>query len=266
MKLSAFLASVVLLAACAAPAAGQPAEAPARGGGAGAAGAQASSLPGRMLALGDQNADRKLTRDEFTALAGTWFDALDPDRTGQVSQEEFIPRFGALTAPPAGGGRGGRGGAGGGIAATDNSLGVFLAADRNLDRTLQRPEWQQAFEEWFKAWDANRSDGLEPDEISAGLNAVLPKTNLSGVAGRTSQDPIPGLPTPPPSPILPAAESMKTVQLVDGFRLELAASEPMIEDPVALSFDEDGRAYVVEMRGYMLDIDRTGERDPISRI
>lgn len=33
-----------------------------------------------------------------------------------------------------------------------------------------------------------------------------------------------------------------------------------------MSFDEDGRAYVVEMLGYMLDIDRTRERDPIGRI
>ena len=34
-----------------------------------------------------------------------------------------------------------------------------------------------------------------------------------------------------------------------GFRIELVASEPMIAAPVALAFDENGRLFVVEMRG-----------------
>src|SRR5205085_4735985 len=36
----------------------------------------------------------------------------------------------------------------------------------------------------------------------------------------------------------------------DGFRIELVASEPLVVDPVAMSFDENGRLYVVEMRDY----------------
>jgi putative membrane-bound dehydrogenase-like protein len=35
-----------------------------------------------------------------------------------------------------------------------------------------------------------------------------------------------------------------------GFRIELVASEPMIAGPVAMAFDENGRLFVVEMRGY----------------
>ena len=35
-----------------------------------------------------------------------------------------------------------------------------------------------------------------------------------------------------------------------GFRIELAAAEPEVMDPVALSFDAQGRIYVVEMRDY----------------
>jgi putative membrane-bound dehydrogenase-like protein len=38
--------------------------------------------------------------------------------------------------------------------------------------------------------------------------------------------------------------------IADGFRVELAASEPLVTDPVAMAFDERGRLYVVEMRGY----------------
>ncbi len=39
------------------------------------------------------------------------------------------------------------------------------------------------------------------------------------------------------------------------YRIELAASEPQVVDPVAIDFDERGRMYVVEMRGYSEDAD-----------
>jgi putative membrane-bound dehydrogenase-like protein len=54
-------------------------------------------------------------------------------------------------------------------------------------------------------------------------------------------------------PRVPATEpdkAISTFQLRDGFRIELVASEPLIVDPVAMSFDEDGRLFVVEMRDY----------------
>src|SRR5205823_13900101 len=35
-----------------------------------------------------------------------------------------------------------------------------------------------------------------------------------------------------------------------GLRIELVASEPQIQSPVAMAFDEDGRLWVVEMRDY----------------
>jgi len=46
------------------------------------------------------------------------------------------------------------------------------------------------------------------------------------------------------------AEALQTFALREGFRLELAASEPLVADPVALAFDADSRLYTVEMRGY----------------
>ena len=41
-----------------------------------------------------------------------------------------------------------------------------------------------------------------------------------------------------------------TFQVRDDFRIELVASEPLIESPVAMAFDENGRLFVVEMRDY----------------
>src|SRR4051812_23658281 len=51
-------------------------------------------------------------------------------------------------------------------------------------------------------------------------------------------------------PLLSPQEEQKTFRLHPGFRLELVACEPQITDPVALTFDHDGRLYVCEMRGY----------------
>ncbi|HIG31565.1 MAG TPA: hypothetical protein EYQ50_28640 [Verrucomicrobiales bacterium] len=44
--------------------------------------------------------------------------------------------------------------------------------------------------------------------------------------------------------------SLDSLQVQPGFRVELAASEPQVVDPVAMAFDELGNLYVVEMRGY----------------
>src|SRR5262249_27997769 len=46
------------------------------------------------------------------------------------------------------------------------------------------------------------------------------------------------------------AESLKAFRLHPGFRIELAAAEPLLTSPVALDFDEDGRLYVAEFREF----------------
>ena len=59
---------------------------------------------------------------------------------------------------------------------------------------------------------------------------------------------------PPYSP----ADSMATMQVEAGYRIELVANEPDIESPVAMDVDEQGRLFVVEMPGYPLDTRPTG--------
>ncbi len=67
------------------------------------------------------------------------------------------------------------------------------------------------------------------------------------------------------APLSPA-EELKTIQLPDGYSLQLVLSEPDIKEPMAMAFDGNGRLYVVEMRTYMQDIDATGEHEPKSRV
>jgi mono/diheme cytochrome c family protein len=70
---------------------------------------------------------------------------------------------------------------------------------------------------------------------------------------------------PPVKPLSPA-ESIKLIQLPPGFKVELVASEPMIQEPVGIAWDGNGRLYVVEMNTYMKDAAATGEFEPLSRI
>src|SRR5882757_6189791 len=50
-------------------------------------------------------------------------------------------------------------------------------------------------------------------------------------------------------PLEPAA-ALESFRVHRGFRLEPAAVEPLVTDPVSVCYDADGRLYVVEMRGY----------------
>src|ERR1043166_814432 len=49
---------------------------------------------------------------------------------------------------------------------------------------------------------------------------------------------------------LPPPDSLNHLKTHPGLRVELVAAEPMVVDPVAVAWDERGRMFVVEDRGY----------------
>lgn len=69
-----------------------------------------------------------------------------------------------------------------------------------------------------------------------------------------------------PAPVLSPEEARKDFRLAPGFEVELVAAEPLVEDPVAMSWDEYGRLYVVELRGYMPDAYGTGRNEPVGQV
>jgi mono/diheme cytochrome c family protein/glucose/arabinose dehydrogenase len=71
---------------------------------------------------------------------------------------------------------------------------------------------------------------------------------------------------PPPQGPLSVSEALKSFKLPEGLKMECVASEPLVEDPVAVQWDARGRMWVVEMRGYMGTIDGGGEDQPVGRI
>ncbi|MDQ4140704.1 MAG: cytochrome C, partial [Bacteroidota bacterium] len=70
---------------------------------------------------------------------------------------------------------------------------------------------------------------------------------------------------PSATPLSPE-ESMKKVQLPPGYHLELVASEPMVQEPVTIAWDGNGRMFVAEMNTYMLDVYGTDKYKPVSRV
>lgn len=69
-----------------------------------------------------------------------------------------------------------------------------------------------------------------------------------------------------PSDFLSPEESMETFYLPEGYKVELVASEPMINEPVAITWDGDGIMYVAQMETYVQNIDGDGTDEPLSRI
>ena len=72
-------------------------------------------------------------------------------------------------------------------------------------------------------------------------------------------------PVPESLPLAPE-DAMATLRVAPGFRVELVAAEPLVEDPVAMAWDERGLLYVVEMRGFMPTVDGEGEQAPVGRV
>jgi len=68
----------------------------------------------------------------------------------------------------------------------------------------------------------------------------------------------------PPAPELTPAQAMDTFVIAPGFEVTLVAAEPLVEDPVAITWDEFGLMYVVEMRGYMPDAYGNGKMNPLA--
>jgi outer membrane protein assembly factor BamB len=164
-------------------------------GGPGGPGGRGRFGPGMLLAQqmfseADKNGDQKLSQEEFIALADAWFDKLDPDKTGKVTQEQFTERFGELLPPPQGFGPppgdeppdgGARPGGGSGFGpGRFIAPGLFTAADTDKDGSLTRTELKGTFGKWFAAWDADKSGALTEDQLREGLNAALPRPNFGG--------------------------------------------------------------------------------------
>ncbi len=92
------------------------------------------------------------------------------------------------------------------------------------------------------------------------------QTNLAGEATGDSTEPLYKRVVTPPAPVLTAESELATFTIAPGYAIDLVASEPLVEDPVAADWDEDGNLYIAEMRAFMEDLEGTGEERPIGAV
>src|SRR5213078_2688995 len=79
--------------------------------------------------------------------------------------------------------------------------------------------------------------------------ALLAVSHLSaGAAGKQLSGPY----TPTPTPALSPEEAQKKFMVPDGFEVRLFAAEPDVVNPVAMTWDERGRLWVLELYEYPL--------------
>jgi putative membrane-bound dehydrogenase-like protein len=91
---------------------------------------------------------------------------------------------------------------------------------------------------------ANDHASLEGEGAEEALAAGLERLAASDDAGAAAR-------IRPPAPLTPGA-ALESFRLAPGLRIDLAAAEPELADPVAFAFDEHGRLLVCEMRDYPL--------------
>ncbi len=101
----------------------------------------------------------------------------------------------------------------------------------------------------------------------AGQTASVPRA--ASVAGTATT---PGNPWPPEAPAEPSArplspeEAVRTFSTPPGYRVELVAAEPLIESPILIDFDADGRLWALEMLSFLPDASGRDAREPLNRV
>jgi mono/diheme cytochrome c family protein/glucose/arabinose dehydrogenase len=65
------------------------------------------------------------------------------------------------------------------------------------------------------------------------------------------------------SPPLTPQEEMKTFSMPPGYHAQLVAAEPLIESPIIIDFDPDGRMWVLELQGFLPDTSGRDTQEPV---
>ena len=135
------------------------------------------------------------------------------------------------------------------------SLDILVAEiDKQIARHSSRqfPEQSQVLNYFQRSRDI-----LMKVRASGGLAADFDPQKLAEVTARLELDGSVRMPTDEelaeflkPVPPKPPEDALETFETIDGFEMQLVAAEPLVVDPIAAAFDENGQLYVCEMRDY----------------
>ncbi|MDG1278704.1 MAG: ThuA domain-containing protein [Algoriphagus sp.] len=130
---------------------------------------------------------------------------------------------------------------------------VFYTALGHNEKTWEKAE--------FQALLANGILWAVGDQVNAQLAAYqipTPEFRDAEIPNYEKRDPAPRFQLP-----LSPEQSMKLVQVPVGFELQLFASEPMIINPISMTWDERGRLFVIETTDYPNEVRKEGGSDKI---
>ncbi|MBK8092934.1 MAG: c-type cytochrome [Verrucomicrobiaceae bacterium] len=116
------------------------------------------------------------------------------------------------------------------------------------------------------SWSAVGSDSATPlskagksSNTKDRSTAVSPMPGGPGISAPALHDAAATKKVPTASQPLSPEESAKKWHVREGYRIELVAAEPVVLDPVAFDWDEQGRLWVIEMADYPLGMDGNGK-------
>ena len=123
---------------------------------------------------------------------------------------------------------------------------VVMAGPRNEGDQTQIPPIVRAEGANNGAWFLHRTMWVQ-NEDTATLPDVVDRRTFNSLLAKV--DPIAKSPE----------ASLHSIEVHTGFKVELVASEPMLESPIAFAWGPDGRFWVVEMGDYPLGLDGKGK-------
>ena len=118
----------------------------------------------------------------------------------------------------------------------------------------------------------SRSTPPAPTQSTASAPAsgplVTPPSASGAIGGAQRRNQFEGADLTPKPPVVPNSPSdeAKHFLLPPGYHMTPVLTEPAIQQPATISFDGDGRMFVLELRSYMLDADARDQLAPVSRI
>jgi hypothetical protein len=159
------------------PAAGAGARAGGGGGGGrgGAAAGPGGQLATTIVTQADKNTDQKLTMAEMTTLANEWFDKMDTDKSGRITQADFPARYAAAQPEVAAGAFGGGRGAGGrGAGPNAGGTPVARGSVKQPAASASWPEWTKVIGGYFKYhWNNGTHIPVKVDDPKSPLTVMF---------------------------------------------------------------------------------------------
>ena len=106
----------------------------------------------------------------------------------------------------------------------------------------------------------SRAPAPQPASASA-----APRNDSTVAAAPPRRNPFEGADLSPKPPVLPLSPSdeQKHLLLPAGYHMTPVLTEPAIQQPATISFDGNGRMFVLELRTYMLDADAHEDRKSV---